>query len=233
MRKARLEAARLSAKLLLQRVWSSSNSDNVREVLLDAPQLAARELQISTDHAPIILGENMIAGALDRVARKIIIATRFPLPSQRFTFAHELGHLMLHSDQIYFRDRELSGPSFDGIRPYYEIEADAFAAEFVMPRKYLEQVFLQSFGKIIDGTEPDVELAQSVSARGVSARGILGGKPKKWSPSELATTSPLNRARAIATTSNYKGKNFDALNRHFKVSATAMGIQLLQMGLIT
>src|SRR6266851_1759525 len=59
---------------------------------------------------------------------------------QRFTIAHELGHLLLHSDNDLFvdkhyrvrRDRRSSEAS-----DYAEIQANAFAAELLMPTALL------------------------------------------------------------------------------------------------
>lgn len=215
--------------MLLQRIWAASKSEDVHQILIEAPKRAADQFGIATTFAPTINGDNKIAGVFDRLGKKIVIANCFSLVSQRFTFAHELGHMMLHPGHIYFRDRELSEPSFLGGRPYYEIEADAFAAEFLMPQKYLEQVFIEKFGCPIDGTQPNFELARGVSIR----RNVNGNSPKTWSPRELAQTFPLERAKAIAGASTYCNRNFLSLSRHFEVSATAMGIQLLETGLVS
>ncbi len=56
---------------------------------------------------------------------------------QRFTIAHELGHLLLHPDELFVdgvlkRDDDSSL----AIRSH-EIEANAFAAELLMPRKFV------------------------------------------------------------------------------------------------
>jgi Zn-dependent peptidase ImmA (M78 family) len=56
---------------------------------------------------------------------------------QRFTIAHELGHLLLHADELFVdgvlkRDDQSSL----AIRSH-EIEANAFAAELLMPRKLI------------------------------------------------------------------------------------------------
>jgi Zn-dependent peptidase ImmA (M78 family) len=58
---------------------------------------------------------------------------------QRFTIAHELGHLQLHKDALYVdglvrRDAE-SSLALNS----QEIEANAFAAELLMPRKLVLQ----------------------------------------------------------------------------------------------
>jgi len=63
---------------------------------------------------------------------------------QRFTLAHEVGHLLLHSrsskvfidaSPVFFRDEKSS----EGTE-LQEIEANAFAAELLMPRKILKEL---------------------------------------------------------------------------------------------
>jgi len=67
--------------------------------------------------------------------RGIMVTSRRGLHIQRFTAAHELGHVILeHRGSV---DREIVergafGPA--GGRDIQEIEADAFAAEFLLPR---------------------------------------------------------------------------------------------------
>lgn len=65
---------------------------------------------------------------------------------QRFTIAHELGHYVLHgSEKIHYDDKSrgfqvhlrspISGEGSDRL----EIEANAFAAELLMPASFLEK----------------------------------------------------------------------------------------------
>jgi Zn-dependent peptidase ImmA (M78 family) len=185
--------------------------------------MAAQNFNLVVEKVPGILGDNQIAGILDRRAKKIQIATKFSQTSQLFTLAHEFGHYLLHPGQVYFRDRELSAPG-NNDRDYFEIEADAFAAEFLMPRHYLEPLFLQLFGNPIDGSIPNQELSYAVSA-GKKGRDI-------WTPQAFASAEPLERASAIAAVNIYCGITFAPLTEHFGVSRKAMGIQLLQMGLV-
>jgi Zn-dependent peptidase ImmA (M78 family) len=71
---------------------------------------------------------------------------------QRFTIAHELGHLLLHPDEsyvdrgfsVYFRD-EKSATAED----LAEMQANQFAADLLMPRVMLES--------ILKGREVDLE----------------------------------------------------------------------------
>lgn len=60
---------------------------------------------------------------------------------QRFTIAHEIGHFLLHKGKMYvdtptvrFRNT-VSGLAIDN----EEIEANGFAAELLLPRKFLEK----------------------------------------------------------------------------------------------
>jgi Zn-dependent peptidase ImmA (M78 family) len=62
---------------------------------------------------------------------------------QRFTIAHECGHMLLHGDQEMFIDRgsikyNRDAKSAEGTNNK-EIEANRFAAELLMPRKFLEK----------------------------------------------------------------------------------------------
>jgi hypothetical protein len=220
--KPRVYGARIAARVLLRRLWVESKVRDARTVLRSAPDLAAADLELKVERVPGILGENQIAGALDRAQRRIQVATRFRITSQRFTLAHELGHFLLHPGRVYFRDRELSAPGDH--REYVEIEADAFAAEFLMPRSFLNRVFTEMFGGPIDGTVPDQKLAVAVSA-GMGTR-------VKWIPEEFASLRPLERACAIASAHTYRGRFFASLTDQFGVSQKALGIQLLQMGLV-
>jgi Zn-dependent peptidase ImmA (M78 family) len=84
-----------------------------------------------------------ISGMLFRDERRKVIgvnATHGPT-RQRFTIAHELGHLLLHEDRqiivdthVYRRD-DVSSMGTE----QQEIEANAFAAELLMPRSLVEK----------------------------------------------------------------------------------------------
>lgn len=73
-----------------------------------------------------------------------------PPTRKRFTIAHELAHLLLHSTSgvhvdemvVQMRDRKTS----EGVDEH-EMEANRFAAELLMPQKFLEDD-LQSMGRI-------------------------------------------------------------------------------------
>ena len=66
----------------------------------------------------------------------VLVTTQRPLSVQRFTAAHELGHFYLQHEPSLDDERILrrlvSGARSDG--SLQEVEANAFAAEFLMPR---------------------------------------------------------------------------------------------------
>ena len=66
-----------------------------------------------------------------------------PLPRQRFTLAHELGHIFLkHSKRdLYDAEevREIGEELTDQSKPPKEKEADAFASELLIPRDKLKK----------------------------------------------------------------------------------------------
>tara|TARA_B100000378_G_C18031236_1_gene407572 strand:+ start:1262 stop:1630 length:369 start_codon:yes stop_codon:yes gene_type:complete len=76
--------------------------------------------------------------------RAIVVNSLHHPNRQRFTIAHELGHHQLHlpllekgvhvDKAIFRRDQSAS----KGVQPY-EIEANHFAAELLMPKKLLMQ----------------------------------------------------------------------------------------------
>jgi Zn-dependent peptidase ImmA (M78 family) len=58
---------------------------------------------------------------------------------QRFTVAHEIGHLMLHRGQPVFVDSFVRVNWRAGKPGRDEVEANAFAAELLMPRNLIER----------------------------------------------------------------------------------------------
>lgn len=75
-----------------------------------------------------------LLGACVRLADAagIVVTTRRDLHMQRFTAAHELGHFVLEHEGSL--DREIRLPGQTANRDLQEVSADAFAAEFLMPR---------------------------------------------------------------------------------------------------
>ncbi len=90
-------------------------------------------------------GESVeVAGVIDRQRRTVIISRNYDEKVQRFTAAHELGHALLHEQQVLHRDRPLDGSTLN--RSIVELEADKFAAAFLMPAKQVQKVFNEIYG---------------------------------------------------------------------------------------
>ena len=58
---------------------------------------------------------------------------------QRFTIAHEIGHYILHTDDILHHDDEKMHFRADKIQSSEETEANFFAAEILMPALLIEK----------------------------------------------------------------------------------------------
>ena len=100
----------------------------------------ARKCNIRISRAP----SKEFSGLLVRKRGESLIGVNSKEPGarQRFTIAHELGHLFLHHTQNAFVDYlEHRQPSRTPLRDVKEKEADRYAAAVLMPRSRLEKDF--------------------------------------------------------------------------------------------
>lgn len=109
------------------------------------------------------------------------------LNRQRFTIAHELGHYLLHRDTssvfvdaVYFRDEESS----EGTK-LQEIEANAFAAELLLPEVTLREQFgHQPIADADDALIRRLAARFEVSAQALTIRlttlGLIAAEPTPW-----------------------------------------------------
>src|SRR5690348_16090750 len=78
----------------------------------------------------------LLGAYLNEPTPGVLVTTQRPMSIQRFTAAHELGHCSMRhlpslDDESILRRMPMTGePTAD----FQEIEADAFAVEFMMPR---------------------------------------------------------------------------------------------------
>lgn len=130
-----MNAGELEAKKLLERMAIKNPPVPVEKI---AESLGARIV-----FKPASDGEEDVSGMLYRSKERVVIGVNSAhhLHRQRFTIAHEIGHLVLHQGEMYidtpsvkFRDSK-SGLAIDN----EEIEANGFAAELLMPREFLEK----------------------------------------------------------------------------------------------
>lgn len=151
-----------------------------------------------------------VAGQIDRKSKRIRISREFDPERQLFTAAHEIGHLILHPHVNHLhRDRSING--IEPRRARIEIEADKFAAYFLMPRRVVLEQFRLRFITLQFELNQDTIFALGSTAR---TRRIKNRR-------ELA--------RALASANCYNGKHFHSLANHFGVTTETMAIRLEEL----
>jgi Zn-dependent peptidase ImmA (M78 family) len=106
--------------------------------------LAAIAERLGVEIRPFELGAE-VAGILYRDGgRKVIVVNhKHSSVRQRFTIAHELGHLLLHKGEPVHVDEgfrvNLRDPRSATAEEVEEIEANAFAANLLMPAAWLKR----------------------------------------------------------------------------------------------
>jgi len=170
------------------------------------------------------LGQHSIEGRLREVAgtinskeKSIDISEQFPPEVRNFTAAHELGHALLHPQQSLHRDRAIDSSESPRARAPKEVQADKFAAFYLMPRNLLRSRFKEIFQ--IDPFEINADTAFFLNQK---SENILRRK----------ASSKRGLARLIASTEFYNGRAIFSLAKQFGVSTEAMAIRLEELELI-
>jgi Zn-dependent peptidase ImmA (M78 family) len=94
-----------------------------------------------------------ISGMLYREGGRILIGVNSSQAQvrQRFTIAHEIGHFRLHPGHDVHIDRDIKVDFRDEVSSLAihreEIEANAFAAELLMPRRFLQREVLDTVAR--------------------------------------------------------------------------------------
>jgi len=158
-----------------------------------------------------------VAGVIDQPNRLVAVSDKNSLEAQRFTAAHELGHAILHQHPILHRDYQADFMGVKTTRDFKEIEADKFAANFLMPKKllskYFEAIFSISTFKIDDDTAFK-----------------FGGRSAVSLKKECRNLRELSRK--LASTESYNDARFNSLAKTFNVSTEAMAIRLEELSLV-
>lgn len=194
----------------------------IKEILrlkLDEPDEIIPEL----DRDP--LAGSHIGGILDRELNRVIVAKSLTLECRRFTMLHEAGHFLLHPDFVYHRDVPLIGSERTEHRgrPRAEIEADLFAAEVLMPKRLVIDLFFARYGGAVSPDEIDEDLVFKLSlgiGRRLSIDMLIHGTGRADNRRE--------RSRIFAT-DTHAGVSFTQL---FLVSRETMAIRLEELGLV-
>jgi Zn-dependent peptidase ImmA (M78 family) len=120
----------------------------------------AKQMGVRVEYAPLDGDLSGFAHIRDGVSIVGINALHSPT-RQRFTLAHELAHILLHRSELETAVHVDRGSlrrdalASEGTDPT-EIEANAFAAELLMPKKFLEAV--------LNGRAVDLEDDEAIAA---------------------------------------------------------------------
>ena len=214
---------RLQNTLWLQRdkIWRDDRPENPMQVL--KPDSVLRKvmgyiyLESNTLGIHAVEGEVFeIAGLIDKSKKLVQVSKHFPPETQIFTAAHELGHAILHRQTVLHRDKSIDG-STNIPRSREEMQADKFAAYFLMPARLVEEVFLEIF-------EMPKFVINENTALALRAGSISALRKKCQNGRGLA--------RELATTDYFAGKSFNNLAKIFGVSIETMAIRLEELGLV-
>jgi hypothetical protein len=131
---------------------------------------------IQTVDLPLLLRplQGLLGAYLSEPAPGVLVTTQRPMSIQRFTAAHELGHFSLRhqpslDDESILRRMPMTGAR--GVE-FQEVEADAFAVAFMMPRWLIGWHAGRQAWTIDDFRRPNVVYQLSLRI-GASLRGDL------------------------------------------------------------
>ena len=150
-----------------------------------------------------------VAGVCDNQKKVVGVSSIYPEEVQRFTLAHELGHALMHQEDMLFRDLPLDGSDQRERRDFKETQANKFAAFFLMPRKMVISEFEKRFKR------PSISLAHYKASMFI---------PKDESISLHQVSRDL--ASLISKDTN------DSMAKLFRVSTEAMAIRLQTLNLV-
>ena len=220
------EARELRKQVLMFVRSRIPNAEDARQYL--HPKYAFEMLGVAYEERPDldmelrVIGEptrfkrSVIAGWLDRRDKVVATSESSPLGERRFTAGHELGHWMLHEEEIEHRDRPIDvlAP-----RPPHEREADEFSAAYLMPPKWISKDLEERYGKL--PIRVDEDLAWWLDKTDVER--LL--KPGRDADRE--------RAIAITICTNIGRGHFSPMRGElYGVTAKAMAKRLMELDLI-
>lgn len=127
--------------------WPSSRWGGLTPVALDLASVI--EQGFGVDVCIASLGEGFDGLAVATQNARLILAAVTPVPyRQRFTMAHELGHLLSGDDQGVHQDQDVLTATGDDS----ERRSNAFAAAFLMPEPLLRERVQRGFDTVAFAT---------------------------------------------------------------------------------
>lgn len=163
-----------------------------------------------------------VAGLFDPGAKVVYGSHQFDLgPFMNFTFAHELGHTVLHQTLgTLHRDRLKDGTYRS--HELHELEADKFAAFFLMPRKLVLARFREVFRmERFELTDDSIKALKSVT-----------WTVEKFAKGKRGADLRRHLARELVESESYNGRHFKSLRAQFNVSTEAIAIRLEELSLV-
>lgn len=157
-----------------------------------------------------------IAGLIDKNKKVVQVSNNFPLETQNFTAAHELGHAILHRQTILHRDKPIDGSKSTSRNPE-ELQADKFAAYFLMPASLIQTYFTGFFNTSKFAINESTVLflsAGSISSLRKKCKDVRG------------------LSRLLASAEYYNAQKFNSLAKVFGVSVETMAIRLEELDLV-
>ena len=156
----------------------------------------------------------VITGLLDRDERVIAVSERYSPEEQRFTGAHELGHLVLHPDlPTMHRDRN-DRPTRDPL----ERDANQFAAAYLMPAKWIRDDILDKFGEC------------PLRVNDTLAWWLDREDPERFLHADRKRDVDL--ALAVASCTSLGNGHFCSMHNEYGVTAQAMAWRLIDLEVI-
>lgn len=216
-------ARRFQIELWKRRAQVFRGRESVSPIEILDPQVALASIGFETEFAGSLgqydnNGEAFeVAGIIDRPAGKVQVSSRFSPAIQNFTLAHELGHAVIHDELEIHRDRAVDGTREGSARDTVELEADVFAAYFLMPGRLVRTEFELRF------------LTQRFVLNELTAFALNVGNLDVFR-TRCRTLRDLTRYLADAT--QFNGNHFDSMARRFRVSIEAMAIRLEELRIV-
>lgn len=202
-------------------VWKNSPPQNPLKMLDASKALRCFGFAVTR---PVTLGsfsdrgmEYEVAGQIDQRNRVVSVSKQFPNDIRKFTEAHELGHCLLHTQEILHRDRPLDGSAGRLVENVVERQANKFAVYFLMPRKLVLQKFQQIFG---------------TSSFRINHETALALNMKSADEFYAITRSLRGLSRLLSNVTRYRSRQVHSLTELFGVSSEAMAIRLEELGIV-
>lgn len=201
-------------------IWKKNTPDNPLNIL--EPKKILAKLGYQYQQHPTLGHQEVendifeVAGIIDSTNKYVAVSEKFSLETIKFTVAHELGHALLHPNMVLHRDRPMDGSKSVLSKDYKEIQADKFAAYFLMPRKVIEKSFKDRF--LTNTFTINQNTALSLGYRLSDLR------------KECSTLRELTRK--LAKEEYYNDTPFKSLYKQYNVSIETMAIRLEELGLV-